>query len=66
MQDILNLSLIQILYEKRRIKAFECEYIKELKFNEDAYIKYDELNNNYAIYNFFDELSFIIHIEWSI
>jgi acyl-ACP thioesterase len=50
--------------EFRKIKSFECEYIKELKYNEDAYIMYDDIRNNYAIYNSNDELSFVMRIDW--
>lgn len=52
------------LDEKRKLSAFECEYIKELKYNEDAYLMYDNTRENYALYNSNNELSFIMRIEW--
>ncbi|MCR5786988.1 MAG: hypothetical protein K6G28_04740 [Acholeplasmatales bacterium] len=47
-----------------RIKAFECEYIKELKLNECATIKFDDKKENYQIYNSNNELSFTLKITW--
>jgi acyl-ACP thioesterase len=46
------------------IKSFECEYIKELKYGEEATLKYDDKKENYQIYNSNDELSFTLKICW--
>ncbi len=50
--------------EKREIKSFEVEYVKELKYGTNAYLLYDDTKSHYKMFNQDNELSFIMNIEW--
>jgi medium-chain acyl-[acyl-carrier-protein] hydrolase len=50
--------------ESKKIKSFECEYVKELKYGEKATMKFDDKKENYQIYNSSNELSFTLKICW--
>lgn len=52
------------LEETRIIESFEVEYVKELKYNELAYLLFDSNKENYKIYNELNELSFVMKIKW--
>ena len=65
-----NARYIEMIYntfnkdEKRNLIAYECEYVKELMYNETIKIKYNNTYSEYQILNSNDEVSFVMKLEW--
>ena len=51
-------------YDIKDMDSFECEYVKEMHYLEEGTIKYDDLKENYQIFNKDNELSFTMKIKW--